>query len=149
MATFYRTPWKSNSSGDSASFGTRRPGGRRFGGPAKFGRPSFNSNRRPSGGRGRGGRGRNNPGENIDIARFINKAAPAEETAPYTPKHQFLDFPLNERIQRNLADKGYKVPTPIQDQAIPAVLLGRDIVGLANTGTGKTGAFLIPLIHRA
>ncbi len=87
-------------------------------------------------------------GENIDISRFIKKGELAADVAPFTPKHQFLDFPLAERIQKNLADKGYKVPTPIQDQAIPAVLDGKDIVGLANTGTGKTGAFLIPLINR-
>lgn len=67
----------------------------------------------------------------------------------FVPTHQFLDFPLNERIQKNLSEKGYVTPTPIQDQAIPHVLAGKDIVGLANTGTGKTGAFLIPLVSRA
>jgi superfamily II DNA/RNA helicase len=153
MATFYRTPWKSNPSGDSAHTGPRRGSGgpRRFSGPSKFSRPSF-GNRRPSGGGfgGRGGSrgGNRGGGERIDVSRFIKKAETVEETVIYVPKHQFLDFPVNERIQRNLADKGYKIPTPIQDQAIPAVLEGRDLVGLANTGTGKTGAFLIPLIDR-
>ncbi len=152
MATYYRTPWKDASTGGSAS--GPRPGGagpRRFGGPSKFSRPSFGGGARRGGGASfsRGGtRSRGSQGERIDVSRFINKAAPAEEKVEYVPKHQFMDFPLNERIQRNLADKGYKTPTPIQDQAIPAVIEGRDIVGLANTGTGKTGAFLIPLIDR-
>jgi ATP-dependent RNA helicase RhlE len=156
MATFYRTPWKSNPSGDSASpHGPRRSSSDRpyrSAGPAKFARPQF-GNRRPGGGgyggnRGGFNRSRGPQGERIDVSRFINKAAPVEEKVVFVPTHQFKDFALNERIQKNLADKGYQTPTPIQDQAIPAVLEGKDIVGLANTGTGKTGAFLIPLIHR-
>lgn len=155
MATFYRTPWKGSENSDFAAMSPHRSGGPRRGGAPggrpKFGRPSF-GNRRPMGGGGfnRGGSrsGNRGGGERIDVSRFINKAAPAEDAVVYVPKHQFSGFPLNERIQRNLADKGYKAPTPIQDQAIPAVIDGRDIVGLANTGTGKTGAFLIPLIDR-
>ncbi len=147
MATFYRTPWKDASGGESKSFGgpRRSSGGpRRFGGPAKFTRPSFGGGNR----RGSSSRGRNNPGQNIDVNKFINKAAPIEDAPKYVPTHTFATLSLNERILRNLTDKGYVHPTPIQDQAIPAVLEGKDIVGLANTGTGKTGAFLIPLIHR-
>src|SRR5437016_1162474 len=134
MATYYRTPWKDGEPSDYASVNPHKRGG-----PRRFGRPSFTSNRPQRGGpgraggfnRGRGGsRGRNNPGEQIDVSRFINKAQPIAEAAPYVPTHQFLDFPLHERVQKNLADKGYLVPTPIQDQAIPAVLDGRDIVGL-------------------
>jgi superfamily II DNA/RNA helicase len=83
----------------------------------------------------------------IDSARFINKnAVGIAEEAPYTPKHRFADFKIDERIKHNIARKGYETPTPIQDQAIPPILDGRDIVGIANTGTGKTGAFLIPLL---
>jgi superfamily II DNA/RNA helicase len=155
MSTFYPTPWKGNEPQDYASLNPHK-----FGGNRRGGKPSFSGGRPPRGGapggfnrggnRGGGrGRGRNNPGENIDINRFISKAAPVAETAPYVPTHRFSDFALNERIQRNLAEKGYENPTPIQDQAIPAGIEGQDIVGLANTGTGKTGAFLIPLIHRA
>jgi len=134
-------------------------GGSRFGAPARSGSSdrSFSNNRGPSRGFGnRGGGSRNgfgrggnrNPGENIPVERFINKAEPVAEAAPYVPTHQFKDFPIDERIKRNLADKGYTLPTPIQDQSIVAVVEGKDIVGLANTGTGKTGAFLIPLIDR-
>ncbi len=157
MATFYRTPWKGAEPNDYAAVNPHKFGRNRRGG----GRPSGGGNRsgggRPHsggfnrGGRGgsRGGRGRGNPGENIDINRFINKGTPVADVAPYVPTHAFKDFALSERIQKNLADKGYTTPTPIQDQAIPSVLEGRDIVGLANTGTGKTGAFLVPLINRA
>ncbi len=134
-----------------------KQGGRRRGGRPQFGRPSF-AGGRPSGNRGgapRGGRGgfsrggsRGNPGERIDASRFIHKAEPVTETTAFVPVHRFADFAMSDRIKRNLMDKGYETPTPIQDQAIPLVLEGRDIVGLANTGTGKTGAFLIPLIER-
>jgi superfamily II DNA/RNA helicase len=67
---------------------------------------------------------------------------------PYESKHRFADFNIDERIKHNIARKGYETPTPIQDQSIPSILDGRDIVGIANTGTGKTGAFLIPLLNK-
>ncbi len=66
----------------------------------------------------------------------------------YVPRHQFADFAISEALKSNIAAKGYTVPTPIQDQAIPAILAGRDLIGIANTGTGKTAAFLIPLIEK-
>ncbi|MGV2338528.1 MAG UNVERIFIED_CONTAM: DEAD/DEAH box helicase [Planctomycetaceae bacterium] len=47
-----------------------------------------------------------------------------------------------------VAAQGYSAPTPIQQQAIPVVLAGRDVVGIAQTGTGKTAAFALPLLHR-
>ena len=55
---------------------------------------------------------------------------------------------LNPRIRENVRALGFEVPTPIQRKAIPAVLEGRDVIGLAQTGTGKTAAFAIPLLHR-
>lgn len=63
--------------------------------------------------------------------------------------NSFRDFPLSETLLRNIAEKEYTFPTPIQDQTIPAILEGRDVIGIANTGTGKTAAFLIPLINKA
>ena len=66
----------------------------------------------------------------------------------YAHKHTFADFDIDPRIKHNITAKGYATPTPIQDQAIPHILEGRDIVGIANTGTGKTGAFLIPLLQK-
>jgi superfamily II DNA/RNA helicase len=64
------------------------------------------------------------------------------------PEHKFSDFQVDERLKANIIAKGYVDPTPIQDRAIPHVLKGQDVVGIANTGTGKTAAFLIPLIHK-
>ncbi len=55
---------------------------------------------------------------------------------------------LNPHIRENVRKLGFEVPTPIQRKAIPAVLEGRDVIGLAQTGTGKTAAFAIPLLHR-
>lgn len=66
----------------------------------------------------------------------------------YTIKNNFTDFQIDERLKKNIINKGYKIPTPIQDQAIPVILGGRDVIGIANTGTGKTAAFLIPLINK-
>ena len=66
----------------------------------------------------------------------------------YIPKHKFEDFPVALEIKKNIAGKKYASPTPIQDQAIPAICAGSDIIGIANTGTGKTAAFLIPLVDK-
>jgi ATP-dependent RNA helicase RhlE len=60
----------------------------------------------------------------------------------------FSDFGLAEPIQRALAEEDYRTPTPIQAQTIPFVLENRDVVGIAQTGTGKTAAFALPIIHR-
>ena len=84
----------------------------------------------------------------MDVSRFINKAVDIEETPIFTPTHSFADFDIDTRIKANIARKGYSTPTPVQDEAIPHILAGRDIVGIANTGTGKTGAFLIPLLDK-
>jgi superfamily II DNA/RNA helicase len=66
----------------------------------------------------------------------------------FKPEHKFDDFKIDELLKRAIKTKGYEEPTPIQDRAIPHVLQGSDIVGIANTGTGKTAAFLIPLINK-
>src|SRR3989344_4428123 len=118
----------------------------------------FRTQRAPSRGRyshaprrgsfGRSFRPRNAPkGPRIDIGRFINSPIIEEETV-FTPVNPFASLPIDERIKQNVVAKGYTVPTPIQDQAIPYILQGRDIVGIANTGTGKTGAFLIHLLNK-
>lgn len=106
------------------------------------------SARRPHGGSGQGGRrgGRKMP--TFDPSHFINNTpAPVVQEAPYEPKHTFATFGLDERLARNIASMDITVPTPIQDQIIPQVLAGRDVIGLAETGTGKTAAFLVPLVH--
>ena len=84
----------------------------------------------------------------IDPNKFINKAvAPAEEQ-PFVAQHKFSDFGFDKRLQFNVDAHGYVTPTPIQDGAIAQVLEGRDLIGLANTGTGKTAAFLLPVLQR-
>ena len=60
----------------------------------------------------------------------------------------FEDLSLSKSIQRAVFEQGYLEATPIQEQAIPIVLSGRDMIGCAQTGTGKTAAFAIPIIHQ-
>ncbi|HBE95509.1 MAG TPA: RNA helicase, partial [Desulfovibrio sp.] len=60
----------------------------------------------------------------------------------------FEDFQLDSCFLSNVRALGYVAPTPIQEQAIPSVKEGRDVMGLAQTGTGKTAAFLLPILDR-
>ena len=85
---------------------------------------------------------------NAILAAKVNQPTQAVDDIPYVAKYQFGDFPIIEQIKRNISTKGYQTPTPIQDQAIPAILVGNDLIGIANTGTGKTAAFLVPLIDK-
>ena len=113
---------------------------------SRGGRPSYSSGpRRSSGGGNRGGGPK---GQYIDPSRFVNKAIIEEVAEVFVPEHKFADFLIVPELKANIAKKGYVTPTPIQDKAIPHVLKGEDVVGIANTGTGKTAAFLIPLIDR-
>lgn len=85
----------------------------------------------------------------LDISAFINKAvASSVPEKVFVPEHSFADFELNSSLLRAIEQRGYAHPTPIQDNIIPSILEGKDVVGLANTGTGKTAAFLIPLVER-
>jgi len=61
---------------------------------------------------------------------------------------QFSDLGLNASILQTLSAEGYEQPTPIQSQAIPKIMAGRDLLGIAQTGTGKTAAFALPILHR-
>lgn len=105
-------------------------------------RPNFGGRNRPP---YRGGVSR---GSHIDPSRFVNKAIISEQVEHFIPDHLFADFKIDERVKFNIAAKGYTIPTPIQDRAIAHILKGADVVGIANTGTGKTAAFLIPLINK-
>ncbi len=60
----------------------------------------------------------------------------------------FTDFKLNNPILSGIQAEGYQNPTAIQAKAIPVILQGQDVVGLAQTGTGKTAAFALPLLQR-
>ncbi|MDQ1283924.1 MAG: ATP-dependent helicase DeaD [Patescibacteria group bacterium] len=111
-------------------------------------RPRANSGRRNS------GRGfsrqvpRGNAGERININRFINKAQLPSAAEVFAPRYSFSELKIHPSLKAAIERRGYVTPTPIQDAAIPEVLAGRDVIGLANTGTGKTAAFLVPLIQK-
>lgn len=64
------------------------------------------------------------------------------------PEITFEDLGLGPNILKAIADSGYTHPTPIQAEAIPHIIAGGDVTGIAQTGTGKTGAFVLPMIHR-
>ncbi len=98
-------------------------------------------------------RSRGNFGGQRRIKTFNPQAMVGAFAAPvadevYVSKNAFADFEIDENLKRNITAKGYTTPTPIQDQAIPLILAGRDLIGIANTGTGKTAAFLVPLINK-
>ncbi|MCD8484506.1 DEAD/DEAH box helicase [Candidatus Woesebacteria bacterium] len=92
---------------------------------------------------------KNTTGREGRLKRYTNSAqAVVAELPEVKIEHQFTDFALDDRLQKNIAQRGYEEPTPIQDQAIPELLAGKDVVGIANTGTGKTAAFLLPFIDK-
>jgi superfamily II DNA/RNA helicase len=129
-----------------------------FGGKTQQ-RPSFGRNNfsnRSSGGNGgsRFGGSRNGGHKNrsfesrIDESMFIRKAEPIIKIEEALVKNNFTDFDLSPILMDNIKSKGYLKPTPIQDEIIPHILAGRDVLGVANTGTGKTAAFALPLINQ-
>jgi ATP-dependent RNA helicase RhlE len=72
----------------------------------------------------------------------------APSVQPEAISHSFSDFSIYPELLKNIISKGYPEPTPIQDKAIQPILDGQDVIGIANTGTGKTAAFLIPIINK-
>ncbi|MCX6729582.1 MAG: DEAD/DEAH box helicase [Candidatus Saccharibacteria bacterium] len=90
----------------------------------------------------------NRRGAYIDPSKFINIPKPRTEQPVYVAKNAFADFPFHDGLKKNIEKAGYVTPTAIQDQAITHVLSGKDVIGLANTGTGKTAAFVLPTIQR-
>ena len=95
-----------------------------------------------------GGRGRNMKVGNIH--EFIRKAqvrAPIILSAPVVEEVKFESLNLPESLKSTILRHGYATLTPIQAQGIPAIRAGKDVIGIANTGTGKTAAFLIPLVE--
>jgi len=119
-----------------SNFSKQRGRARRF----NFSRPSNTFNTR--------GNHRIKQIDTGDLSRLISTT---KDTAILETKiiHQSFDeFLLSNRLKQNIINHGFSVPTPIQDQAIQPILDGRDIIGLASTGTGKTAAFLIPIIDK-
>jgi superfamily II DNA/RNA helicase len=115
------------------------------------------SQQRPNSGQSRfGGRsnyhggGRKNRSfeSQIDVSMFIRKAEPVIKIEDAVVKNNFSDFDFSPVLMDNIKNKGYLKPTSIQDEIIPHILDGRDVLGVANTGTGKTAAFALPLINQ-
>lgn len=95
-----------------------------------------NSRRRPQQGQ-----------EKVDISRFTNEGGVAKEPKKYINEYTFEDFELEAPLLSKIKEKGFKNPSEIQDKSIFPALEGKDVVGIAGTGTGKTSAFLIPIIQ--
>lgn len=86
---------------------------------------------------------------NLDPNDLIQKSVKAEtKEVEFSPSWSYDTTALDSRLKVNIARKGYKYPTPIQEQTLSPGLAGRDVLGIASTGTGKTAAFLIPIIHQ-
>ena len=114
---------------------------RSFGAKRQFngGRRSFSPGRRKQGGRKK---------QYIDPAKFINTQVVEAERIEYVPTHTFFDFGLHSILEQNLRSAKFDTPSAIQDQTLPLGLAGKDVIGLANTGTGKTAAFLLPILQK-
>ena len=80
------------------------------------------------------------------MALRASKVAPALERTDIIPRMNFADLGLSEPLLKAVDTAGYSEPTPIQAEAIPAVLMMKDIIGIAQTGTGKTAGFVLPMI---
>lgn len=121
-SSYYQSSSHKNSSGRSAH------------GPSRPNR--FQTSRKPQ-----------RPVIKYDPSMFMKKVEEQVTAQAYVPEHMFSDFAIEPQLKANIVAKGYKNPTPIQDKAIPVLLEGKDVIATANTGTGKTAAFLIPLIN--
>lgn len=113
---------------------------RRFGGPSRPGATSRRPNTQRTNKRQAGK-------EYIHPSRFVKAARMVEESS-YEPVNTFEDFALLDLLRVNLRAKNITKPSPIQDQAVPIALTGQDVIGIANTGTGKTIAFALPMLQR-
>jgi len=95
-------------------------------------------------------RGRARPMEKkLDPTLFVKRAEDLETQPAYVSSARFQDYLIEDKLKRNIEEHGYESPTAIQEKTIPEILAGRDVIGIANTGTGKTAAFLITLINKS
>ncbi len=83
----------------------------------------------------------------LDPKLLIRKAETNQSEA-FSPPRLFSEMPLHQELLSRLSKKGYRLPTQIQEETLEPLLAGRDLMGIANTGTGKTAAFLIPIIEK-
>ncbi len=84
----------------------------------------------------------------IDRSLYIKRAEEFVSIEETVTNNSFADFNLRPELVKNIKAKGYIKPTRIQDETIPYIVNGRDVLGIANTGTGKTAAFVLPLIDK-
>jgi ATP-dependent RNA helicase RhlE len=152
-----------NTNSNEITFGGRRPekrtdfrGGRSFGGNSssrggndfRGGRSGFGGNRGGGGFRGgRGGGRKRFQSEEINQSKYIYTPEPIIE-AEVEEKQLFSTLNLEKHLQDNLDHMKYEFCTKIQAQSIPLILQGRDVIGISSTGSGKTAAFLLPMIHK-
>ena len=120
----------------------------------KYARNNRYGNRRPSYRsssyhNSRTGGGYNRKGSSINVSQLIAKAVYEDLPSIYVLDHNLLELDLERELKTNITYKKYTSPTKIQYETIPYILKGRDILGLASTGSGKTAAFLIPMINKA
>jgi len=111
-------------------------------------RPRFNNNHGSSRGGFGGSRRPRFSAQKINPALFVKAGSDFKKIEELTTLHSFEDFNLDSILLANIKAKGFTKPTLIQDQAIIPILEKRDLLGIADTGTGKTAAFAIPLINR-
>lgn len=107
--------------------------------PVKYRHSGSNSNNRNS----------SRPGlkaSTLDPSRLVKEATPTSEE-DYRSDRLMKDLPIDARLRECLGKKGYERPTEIQDRTLETLLQKRDLLGIAQTGTGKTGAYLIPIIE--
>jgi len=128
----------------------RRVHGRPSGGSGGDKKRSGSSSKRSGSFNRRGRGGKKKADKSIPVEKFINKVDPSKilDEEAYVPTNTYADFPFEKRVRQAADNKGYVTPTQIQDKAIPVAMKGQDIVGLSATGTGKTAAFLLPILHR-
>ena len=158
---FSRSEKKSPSGGGAKPSGTRRKLSERpDGAPPKRGRADSPRQERRGGGsrggsRGRGRRGETSAPKDADIPENPEPSAPKEVPAPLSMEElkgaipEFAEFDLGAEVLSAVKDMGYSSPTPIQSAAIPVILGGSDVIGTAQTGTGKTAAFALPAVKLA
>ncbi|MCH2200198.1 MAG: DEAD/DEAH box helicase [Flavobacteriales bacterium] len=132
--------------------GGKPQGGNSKGGKPKKGRSQGGNAKggKPQGGRPQGGKGqpkkRGRRKSDIDPSLLVKKAKPVE-IKEYVPERKISEMPISKVLKSSLATKGFEVPTEIQDRTLEFLLERKNLLGIAQTGTGKTGAFLIPIIE--
>ncbi|MCA9308565.1 DEAD/DEAH box helicase [candidate division WWE3 bacterium] len=88
-------------------------------------------------------------GKKIDPQMYVYTAKPSEKQAVLDTNARYSEYNFSTRLLENIEKKGFKFPTWIQSRVIPNVMVDNDILGIASTGSGKTAAFLLPLIDKA